>query len=358
MNLKGIEKNPVFHNRRFAHLFLKHIRDTEDQYATLMTALKNNSLELFKYRQELAGLNESIDSQSETVKAYERELLEVEGSDDLNTLPEVQSKLETEKKALEDLFNRKKSLLDKGDELLSSRLDLEEELNTLEESYQNLEKVSDSDAYKLNKVNSTHFQLMKDGVPTYDLMKKQSNWTCTCTGFKYRGKCKHLEMLSSELPKRHPREELDAILPDIKELFKGFDKWEIVGSYRRGVKDFKDIDILVECSQVDFLSIEEKLMVDPNYVNTVSGPFILRGRYMGYDFDINRVIPGEWGSQLLYRTGSKDHNIKLRGLAKSKGWSLNEHGLFDENKQLIENKSEEDIYKALGLEYVEPKDRN
>ena len=67
-----------------------------------------------------------------------------------------------------------------------------------------------------------------------------------------------------------------------------------------------------------------------------------------------RVVPEEsYVAALLYFTGSKAHNIALRGLANERGWKLNEYGLFA-GKRRIAGATEEDVYKKLGLSLICP----
>ncbi len=76
----------------------------------------------------------------------------------------------------------------------------------------------------------------------------------------------------------------------------------------------------------------------------------------GFDIDL-RIVPEEsYGAALQYFTGSKEHNIITRTIAIKKGLKLNEYGLFRGSK-MIASKSEEDIYRALGLPYIEPEIR-
>ena len=76
----------------------------------------------------------------------------------------------------------------------------------------------------------------------------------------------------------------------------------------------------------------------------------------GLDCDL-RVVPREsFGAALNYFTGSKDHNVELRKIAIAKGYKLNEYGLFKGKKQ-VAGRTEEDLYRDLGLRYIEPEMR-
>jgi DNA polymerase (family 10) len=65
------------------------------------------------------------------------------------------------------------------------------------------------------------------------------------------------------------------------------------------------------------------------------------------------VEEDSYGAALQYFTGSKGHNIHLRGIAKAKGIKINEYGVFRGEKK-IGGKEEQDVYKALGMDWIEP----
>jgi len=76
----------------------------------------------------------------------------------------------------------------------------------------------------------------------------------------------------------------------------------------------------------------------------------------GMDVDLRVVPENSYGAALNYFTGSKDHNVALREIAIKKGYKLNEYGLFKGKKQ-IAGLTEEEIYKTLGMDYIEPEMR-
>jgi DNA polymerase (family 10) len=69
-----------------------------------------------------------------------------------------------------------------------------------------------------------------------------------------------------------------------------------------------------------------------------------------------RVVPAEaWGAAMIYFTGSKAHNIRIREMAVRKGLKLNEYGLFDaKSGTLIVAKTEQEVYERLGLPWIPP----
>jgi len=73
--------------------------------------------------------------------------------------------------------------------------------------------------------------------------------------------------------------------------------------------------------------------------------------------DIIFASKQEWYTSIIYFTGSKNHNIKLRTIAKLNGYKLNEHGLFKNNIK-IEINSEKELYKILNINYLDPINRD
>jgi DNA polymerase (family 10) len=131
------------------------------------------------------------------------------------------------------------------------------------------------------------------------------------------------------------------------------DRIVIGGSLRRMRETIGDIDILVTSSEpVEVMlaftgmpEVEEVLLQG----NTKSSVILTDGMQA----DLRVLEAGSYGAGLLYFTGSKDHNIRLRSLAISLGMRLNEYGVFRGEKQ-VAGATEEEVYQTLGLPYIEP----
>jgi DNA polymerase (family X) len=127
----------------------------------------------------------------------------------------------------------------------------------------------------------------------------------------------------------------------------------VAGSYRRRRDTVGDLDLLVTAK--DAAAVGDKLVRYENVAEVLAhGPtrttVILRS---GIQVDVRAVPEESYGAALIYFTGSKAHNIALRGLAVDRDWKLNEYGLFA-GKRRIAGATEEEVYKKLGLAFVPP----
>ncbi len=132
-------------------------------------------------------------------------------------------------------------------------------------------------------------------------------------------------------------------------------KINIAGSLRRMKETIGDIDILA--------SSEEPSMVMDHFTHYPEVAQILaKGRTKSsvllndhLQVDLRVVEEKSYGAALQYFTGSKDHNVILRGFAIKKGFKLNEYGLFDKTtERYIAGRTEKEIYKKIGMQYIEP----
>jgi DNA polymerase (family 10) len=126
-----------------------------------------------------------------------------------------------------------------------------------------------------------------------------------------------------------------------------------VGSVRRGADTSGDLDILASGGDsgladvfIRFAGVERVLANGGSKASV-----LLRG---GIQADLRIVSAEQRGAAMQYFTGSKAHNIALRDRALSRGWKLNEYGLFNGDDQSIASHTEEDIYAALGLAFIAP----
>jgi DNA polymerase (family X) len=126
-----------------------------------------------------------------------------------------------------------------------------------------------------------------------------------------------------------------------------------VGSVRRGAETSGDLDILASGADTSLADAFTRFpMVERVLANGgTKASILIRG---GFQADLRIVTPEQRGAALQYFTGSKAHNIALRDRAVERGWKLNEYGLFDAKDKALAGATEEEIYKALGLAYIEP----
>lgn len=133
---------------------------------------------------------------------------------------------------------------------------------------------------------------------------------------------------------------------------------ELAGSVRRRKETIGDIDILVSCLPKDrkkiiteFTTLKERKTVLAKGGTKAS---IIIKDY-NKQVDLRIVNENEWGAALLYFTGSREHNVHLRTIAKDKGWKINEYGVFrTKDDKRIAGETEKDVYDSLGFQWIPP----
>lgn len=161
------------------------------------------------------------------------------------------------------------------------------------------------------------------------------------------------------LKKSQGRFLLGDILPYVKEIveklkkIKEVEKISPAGSVRRRKETIGDVDILLTAKNAE--KVMDFFVKLPGTEKVwMKGPTKSSLRTeQGFDLDLRVVKNKSYGSALQYFTGSKAHNIALRRLAIDRGLKLSEYGLF-KGKRLIAGWNEAGIYKALGLDWIEP----
>ncbi|HZL88607.1 MAG TPA: DNA polymerase/3'-5' exonuclease PolX [Pirellulaceae bacterium] len=138
---------------------------------------------------------------------------------------------------------------------------------------------------------------------------------------------------------------------------RGLKQLEFTGSYRRGKETVGDLDVLAVAES-------------PSELMDRFGQFVGQGQVLGrgetkmsirlqsgLQIDL-RVVPEEsFGAALQYFTGSKEHNVTMRGLAKDKGLKVNEYGVFrvkKDQEEYVCGRTEKEVYAAVGLPVFPP----
>ena len=152
---------------------------------------------------------------------------------------------------------------------------------------------------------------------------------------------------------------LGVVLPLAREIERrlheiaGVEQAALAGSVRRRKETIGDLDFLVAARDPEKVARAFASMPDVAHVYARGATKTLVRLANGMDADL-RVVPAvSFGAALLYFTGSKAHNVALRRIAQLEGLKLNEYGLFRDARRLA-GRTEEDVYRALGLPFVPP----
>ncbi len=167
----------------------------------------------------------------------------------------------------------------------------------------------------------------------------------------------------AKLSEKGPGERLllSAVLPVAEELAAALrehpasDRVEVAGSARRRAETCKDIDLIATASDPKALAValtEHELAAQHGSAGEAGTRITTHN---GIKVDLRIVEPDAYGNLLQHFTGSAAHNIDLRERAVKAGLSVSEHGILEtESEQVARYATEEEVYKRLGLAYIEP----
>lgn len=160
-------------------------------------------------------------------------------------------------------------------------------------------------------------------------------------------------------PGRHPiwkTEEAVGFITDILSAIKEVSEFSVAGSFRRTKETSKDLDFIVATAEPAV--VKEQLLAALPIAETIASGDTKVSVTVEFqdliDIDFRLVAPEEFITALHHFTGSKDHNVKMRQLAKSQNKKISEYGVEQEDGTIATFTSEEDFYAHFGLPYIPP----
>ena len=160
-------------------------------------------------------------------------------------------------------------------------------------------------------------------------------------------------------PGRHPlwkTEEAVQFIEDILSTINEVSEFSVAGSYRRTKETSKDLDFIVATAEP--ATVKEQLLAALPVEETIASGNTKVSVTVEFqdmiDIDFRLVAPEEFITALHHFTGSKDHNVKMRQLAKSQNKKISEYGVEQEDGSVATFTSEADFYAHFGLPYIPP----
>jgi len=279
---------------------------------------------------------------AQTVESYTKELSEIKDTEELKELPGIGEKIALKIKEIVE----------------TGRLEMYEKLKKSE--FASLIALLD-----VPGMGPKHVRLVYDkfGIKTIDQLEKAAR----------RGKLRDLPGLGEkteqnilkgiEQDRRHKeRFPLGVILPKAESIVSELKKVNEVkdvslgGSLRRMKETIGDVDILVSSSKPK--NVSDTFIKLPEVKNVLSKGSTKSSVVTkdGFQMDLRVVKPESYGAALHYFTGSKAHNIRIRSLGVERGLKINEYGVY-KGKRSIGGKTEEEVFKSVGLPYIPPEIR-
>ena len=148
-------------------------------------------------------------------------------------------------------------------------------------------------------------------------------------------------------------EELEGFLAEIDSI----QTYSRAGSLRRMRETIKDLDFIISTERPE--EVKEALLKLPHIVETIAAGDTKVSLTLAYDWDVSidfRIVkPEEFATTLHHFTGSKDHNVRMRQLAKERGEKISEYGVENsETGEMKTFKTEEEFYHHFDLPLIPP----
>lgn len=137
----------------------------------------------------------------------------------------------------------------------------------------------------------------------------------------------------------------------------GIDRFSRAGSLRRMRETIKDLDFIIAAAQP--AAVKDELVKLPKIKEIIAAGDTKVSVTLGLDYDVNvdfrLVSPEEYATALHHFTGSKEHNVRMRQLAKEKGEKISEYGVENvETGEVTTFESEQEFYQYFGLPFIPP----
>lgn len=150
---------------------------------------------------------------------------------------------------------------------------------------------------------------------------------------------------------------LNLIIKDFLATITQIDKYEVAGSFRRFKEMSKDLDYIISTEQPEI--VQQALLTIPNKVKDVAVGQTKVSLEIEYDdeiigVDFRLIEPAAFYHTLQHFTGSKDHNIRIRQLAKERNEKISEYGIEQADGNLLQYQSEAEIYQHYDVNWIAP----
>jgi DNA polymerase (family 10) len=150
---------------------------------------------------------------------------------------------------------------------------------------------------------------------------------------------------------------LSAEINEFLDTIDDIDKYEVAGSFRRYKEVSKDLDYIISTTKPQ--SVQAALIKIPNKQKEVAVGSTKVSLEVSYDdetigVDFRLIEPAAFYHTLQHFSGSKNHNIRIRQMAKDKNEKISEYGIEQTDGNLIQYQSEEEIYQHFDVNWIAP----